>query len=242
MRRLLMTALATAAIGLATPAIADPNGSTFADYNGPDLTTAIHASADDPSVAPNEGPTVYGSTVIGSGHDVAFSGYSSYDPTTGTGTATDLSITGGSGFAQVNDLDFDSKVASTQDLFAVIMNPDPAFSAYEFSIQLADAGDISIYVMLTGSSAWQLVTGSPIHQNANQNNQYLLSGLSSGSFDQILIASTGAIFQVKQNSIELATGAVPEPATWGMMLLGFAGIGMAMRRGRKQSGRLLQIA
>jgi hypothetical protein len=27
-------------------------------------------------------------------------------------------------------------------------------------------------------------------------------------------------------------GAVPEPATWGMMLLGFAGIGLAMRRRR----------
>ena len=35
---------------------------------------------------------------------------------------------------------------------------------------------------------------------------------------------------------------VPEPATWAMMLLGFGGIGFAMRRGRKQNGRLLQIA
>jgi hypothetical protein len=34
---------------------------------------------------------------------------------------------------------------------------------------------------------------------------------------------------------------VPEPGTWAMMLHGFGGIGMAMRRGRK-SGRLLQIA
>ena len=37
-------------------------------------------------------------------------------------------------------------------------------------------------------------------------------------------------------------GAVPEPATWAMMLLGFGGIGMAMRRTRKADGRLLQIA
>jgi hypothetical protein len=36
-------------------------------------------------------------------------------------------------------------------------------------------------------------------------------------------------------------GGVPEPATWAMMLLGFGGIGMAMRRRRKDS-RLLQIA
>jgi len=36
-------------------------------------------------------------------------------------------------------------------------------------------------------------------------------------------------------------GAVPEPATWAMMLLGFGGIGMTMRRRRKNLG-LMQIA
>ena len=36
------------------------------------------------------------------------------------------------------------------------------------------------------------------------------------------------------------TGAVPEPATWAMMLLGFAGVGMAVRR--RGSHRLIQIA
>jgi hypothetical protein len=35
---------------------------------------------------------------------------------------------------------------------------------------------------------------------------------------------------------------VPEPATWAMMLLGFGGIGMALRRSRKANGRLLQVA
>ena len=34
--------------------------------------------------------------------------------------------------------------------------------------------------------------------------------------------------------------AVPEPATWGMMLFGFAGIGMAIRRRRRPV--LAQIA
>ena len=240
MRRVLMAAIAATAIGLASPALADPNGSTFADYNGPDLSIAIHASHD--AGWADTGPTVYGSTQVNTGHDVVFSGFSAYDAGTGTGTATDIGITGGSGFAQVNDLDFDSKVDSTQNLFALIMDPDPAFTEYEFSIQLAEAGDLSIYVMLTGSSIWELVTGSPIHQNANQNNQYLLSGLTSGSFDKVLISSTSAIFQVKQNSINLAPGAVPEPGTWGLMLLGFAGIGMAVRRSRKRNPVLLQIA
>jgi hypothetical protein len=35
---------------------------------------------------------------------------------------------------------------------------------------------------------------------------------------------------------------VPEPATWAMMLVGFAGIGMAMRRGRRATNALMQIA
>jgi hypothetical protein len=37
-------------------------------------------------------------------------------------------------------------------------------------------------------------------------------------------------------------GAVPEPATWGLMLLGFAGVGAAMRRSRKSKPALMQIA
>lgn len=36
-------------------------------------------------------------------------------------------------------------------------------------------------------------------------------------------------------------GAVPEPATWAMMLLGFGGIGMAMRR-RRSTRELMQVA
>jgi hypothetical protein len=34
------------------------------------------------------------------------------------------------------------------------------------------------------------------------------------------------------NAVLFSTGAVPEPATWAMMLLGFGGIGMTMRRRR----------
>jgi hypothetical protein len=38
------------------------------------------------------------------------------------------------------------------------------------------------------------------------------------------------------------TPPVPEPATWGMMLLGFAGIGMTMRRSRRRTRVLMQVA
>lgn len=38
------------------------------------------------------------------------------------------------------------------------------------------------------------------------------------------------------------TRVVPEPGTWGLMLLGFAGVGMAIRRSRKRGATLMQIA
>lgn len=37
-------------------------------------------------------------------------------------------------------------------------------------------------------------------------------------------------------------GAVPEPATWAMMLLGFGAMGASLRRSRRRSGKMLQIA
>ena len=37
-------------------------------------------------------------------------------------------------------------------------------------------------------------------------------------------------------------GSVPEPATWAMMLLGFGGMGVALRRSRRQSKSLMQVA
>ena len=41
---------------------------------------------------------------------------------------------------------------------------------------------------------------------------------------------------------EIGRPPVPEPATWAMMLVGFAGIGIAMRRRRRQQPALMQVA
>jgi hypothetical protein len=228
MRRVLKIALAGAAIGLTSPASA---AVLFQDYSGPDLATTIHAG----SSPVDTGVTVYGSTTIApTGNDVAFTGIRADDA-----TATSIHITGGSGFASITDADYDSKVPSTADLYELIMDPTQDFTAYEFSIQLVEAGTVSIFYTLAGGSGWNFATDEgAISQKANTNNQYLLSG---GTFSAIKIVSSSPIFEVKQNSIELA-GAVPEPATWGMMLLGFLGVGTVLRRSRRRDGALMQIA
>ena len=60
-------------------------------------------------------------------------------------------------------------------------------------------------------------------------------------------AIVGARFQSAQNSFEFdnlaSTGAVPEPATWAMMMLGFGAMGTMLRRRRRDSRALrLRVA
>ena len=45
-------------------------------------------------------------------------------------------------------------------------------------------------------------------------------------------------FRVNADVLNPASGAVPEPATWAMMMLGFGGMGYAMRRNAKVSTRI----
>ena len=64
------------------------------------------------------------------------------------------------------------------------------------------------------------------------------------NFDSSIQNDIGGLKLISQyNSFEVdnfVIGAVPEPATWALMLLGFGGIGLAMRRRRKPA--LAQLA
>lgn len=157
---------------------------------------------------------------------------------------TQISV--GSGFAQINDADYSMKDAATQDWFKLIINPNADFTDFKFAVQLKDQGTISVYYLLTGlpgnANAFATYTslagtfaGGP--GNVNQ----LLSG---GTFNGLMVSTTSPIelFEIKQMSFNGVPGAVPEPGTWALMLLGFAGVGSALRRSRRGNGRLLQIA
>lgn len=54
------------------------------------------------------------------------------------------------------------------------------------------------------------------------------------------VANTSSVLGTYSGNFNFAAAPVPEPATWGMMLLGFAGIGFAIRRRRQPV--LAQIA
>jgi len=68
-------------------------------------------------------------------------------------------------------------------------------------------------------------------------------GTAGETIANVSFTTTAGIGDVRQIRLDdVAVGAVPEPATWAMMLIGFAGIGMSLRRARRRNGRLAQFA
>jgi hypothetical protein len=111
------------------------------------------------------------------------------------------------------------------------------FTAAEFNLENGDPS--SFLVTLTdsgGDSFSQTLT------KLNGSNIFDIVAPAGATYTSATFTSTGGGFaDLKQLRVTLAT-AVPEPATWAMMLLGFAGIGMAMRRRGRSAGALLQVA
>lgn len=245
MQRVLKIALASAAVvGFGTPASA---AVVLTDVNGPNLSTAIKASSTN---AQNDNVVVFGCTQNdGQCANVTFTGN------------TQIHITDGAGFAAISD------VLSNSTLFtAITSDPVPNFNAYQFSLQLNQSTFVLVqYQTVAGGATWfNAIAGdvtNPFAQNANTNKDYQITATAGEVLTAIRVSTClnstaascnqtgtgagtgGSIFEFKQNSINLATlppPPIPEPATWGMMLLGFAGIGMAMRRRRRST--LMQIA
>ena len=236
MRRVLMTALASAAaLGFASGANAAVN---LGPVNGPNLSTHIDASVSNPI---NDATVVYGTTTSPTGDDVTFT------------ANTPVHITSGGGFASISD------VTSDNTLFTLLtMDPTSVdFTAYQFSVAVLTDSYILVQYLLTGGNPatdWQTVTtgGDPFFQAHNTNADYQVTATAGETMTalRIMTCSTancsavgGGISFVKQNSItEAGVPAVPEPGTWALMLLGFAGVGAALRRSRRKTPALMQIA
>jgi hypothetical protein len=96
-------------------------------------------------------------------------------------------------------------------------------------------------LQLSGYTIFAAHFGNFPDSNAPNVTAFWLLNLGSGTTSSVTINDGKGV----SNAQILGTGtpAVPEPATWAMMLLGFGGIGLALRRGRRQTKQaLMQIA
>lgn len=105
------------------------------------------------------------------------------------------------------------------------------FTAAEFNLENGDPR--SFTVNITDSAG---ETFSQLISNLNGSNVFNIIAPTGTVYTSATITTSGGGFaDLKQLRVITATGAVPEPATWALMLLGFGGIGVAMRRSRRQA-------
>jgi hypothetical protein len=105
---------------------------------------------------------------------------------------------------------------------------------FSFTIDSTTAGE-DFNVLAWDGSSWINIL------NGDANGSY---GVSSG-YQYYAFTTDGTVNADAPNTfgnvlLQSVTVSVPEPATWAMMLLGFAGIGFAARRGRRQ--QIAQLA
>jgi hypothetical protein len=226
MRKLLTLAMASAA-AFAMPTVASAQALTVDGVPGTPLSYQIFGIKD-------VGNPVYGSAPT-----------NTTTPSVRFDATTNINMDIGNGAAIIKD------ASATPSWTLITINPDLDFTALKFDISTTAEATVQLYYILAGGGTSDanypsnyVTTCATCTLTANGNdNHFLFNG---GTFNGVMlqVQTTGAfIYTVKQMSFTPAGTSVPEPATWGLMLLGFGGMGMALRRSRRRGKQnLMQIA
>jgi hypothetical protein len=112
------------------------------------------------------------------------------------------------------------------------------FGEFEFNLNALANGSAMITLFSAGGET--LFSSGLLNISANGQNFFGGSGAPISSVQIASSVQLGDVRQVRLGQIGTAA-AVPEPATWGMLLLGFGAVGYSLRR-RRSERHLAQIA
>ena len=202
MRKFALIAAAVAALSIAAPAVADIVVITGVNNQGTENVTFADQAAS---------ATIFGST-LGQTNNFTVTGLTassnlllaSSGAIQGSGSNLTSATLSQTGGSTFTRLVFDIDAASTGSVDILV--DQPTFPDFQSSFTLDPNGHNFFTITAINGQAIQSVT---------------LTGLFGATFSSISNVRFGPV----------ASG-VPEPATWAMMLVGFAGIGMATRRRR----------
>jgi hypothetical protein len=225
MRRALLTVLAaSAAISFASPVLAAQQ--IIPDVTGTPDSYQVFGIA-------STGNVVYGSSPNNTNvPNVTFD--------SGVGTTVQVQVKNGA--AQIDP--------NTGSWTSIIINPDLLFTDMKFAVSLVGGtGTVDVYTLLSGGPTGDadiagnyslLGTISPNGSNINWE-------LTGDTFNGLMLVingqpgiTFGTVKQISYEPLDRSLPGVPEPSTWAMMLLGFTGVGVALRRRRKNG--LAQLA
>lgn len=88
----------------------------------------------------------------------------------------------------------------------------------------------AVMATINGGDLGAIAYGSGVNPNANVLFQLTFSGSERADFGKLRFTSTQKAFEI--DNFHISTSAVPEPATWAMMIAGFGLAGAAIRRRR----------
>lgn len=218
MRRVLMTAFASAALGLAaTPALADAPGGFAGGVVDP--CSAIYVNGAIACQGYYGGNLITGTTGSATTADELAIINLLLNGTASTSDSTPTNNTGAYN-PPYTTLDYDTVLGALTDL-------NGSATLNFGSLNLSG-------LVILGAHF-----GNNIDSDVNNVTAFWLINLGSTTTNTITLSNGAG----SSNAQIFATGQpVPEPATWAMMLLGFGGIGMAMRRSRRRNATLMQIA
>lgn len=142
-------------------------------------------------------------------------------------------------FSSTDDLSMTgSGEATVYPIGDFITNLDVIFAKAWDSITFSFAGDDGTFSLLVNGSSLFTGPGCTICTiDDTGQNKFTLSG---GGITSLAFTFDPGVATAKQFRVEGLTSAVPEPATWALLLIGFAGIGSTLRR-RKASTQRLRV-
>jgi hypothetical protein len=97
-------------------------------------------------------------------------------------------------------------------------------------------------LQLSGYTVFAAHFGNFPDSNAPDVTAFWLLNLGAGTTSTVTINNGKGVSNAQILGTGTPTRSVPEPATWALMLLGFGGVGVAMRRSWKTKPALMQIA